>query len=75
MGAAKATTFGTLVVARAFSGLGPSAAIGIGAGTVVDLFYAHQRGRAMGIFILLATNSSHIAPIVGPNIFMRIANE
>ena len=69
VGAAKATTFGRLMVARAFSGLGPSAAIGLGAGTVVDLFYGHQRGRAMGVFILLFTNGSHLAPIVGSKYF------
>ncbi|KJA16133.1 hypothetical protein HYPSUDRAFT_321431 [Hypholoma sublateritium FD-334 SS-4] len=65
VGAATATSFSKLMVARAFTGLGPSAAMGIGAGTVVDLFYGHQRGRAMGIFILLSTNGSHLAPIIG----------
>ncbi len=65
VGAATATSFGKLMVARAFTGLGPSAAIGIGPGSVVDIFYGHQRGRAMGVFILLSTNVSHLAPIVG----------
>ena len=69
VGAATATSFGKLMVARAFTGLGPSAAVGIGAGTVVDLFYGHQRGRAMGVFILLSTNGSHLAPIVGSKYF------
>ncbi|PFH50454.1 hypothetical protein AMATHDRAFT_60994 [Amanita thiersii Skay4041] len=37
----------------------------LGAGTVVDLFYMHQRGKAMGIFTLMLTNGAHLAPIVG----------
>ncbi|KAF8911596.1 major facilitator superfamily domain-containing protein [Gymnopilus junonius] len=65
VGSAKAKSFGTLVVARAFNGFGPSAALGLGAGTVVDLFFEHQRGKAMGIFTLMLTNGAHLAPIVG----------
>ncbi|TFK45023.1 MFS general substrate transporter [Crucibulum laeve] len=65
LGSAKATSFGTLIVARAINGFGPSAALGLGAGTVVDLFYTHQRGKAMGIFTLMLTNGAHLAPIVG----------
>ncbi|KAF9478103.1 MFS general substrate transporter [Pholiota conissans] len=65
VGSAKATSFGTLVVARAINGFGPLAALGLGAGTVVDVFYSHQRGKAMGIFTLMLTNGAHLAPIVG----------
>ncbi|KDR75545.1 hypothetical protein GALMADRAFT_486763 [Galerina marginata CBS 339.88] len=65
VGSANAKSFGTLVVARAFNGFGPSAALGLGAGTVVDLFFMHERGKAMGIFTLMLTNGAHLAPIVG----------
>ena len=71
VGSATAKSFGTLIVARIFTGLGPSAALGIGAGTVIDIFYGHQRGRAMGFFTLMSTNGSHLAPIVGSNYFER----
>uniref|UniRef100_A0A8H7Y900 Major facilitator superfamily (MFS) profile domain-containing protein n=1 Tax=Psilocybe cubensis TaxID=181762 RepID=A0A8H7Y900_PSICU len=65
VGSAKATSFRTLIVARIFNGMGSSAALGLGAGTVVDLFFEHHRGRAMGIFALMSTNGAHLAPIVG----------
>ena len=64
VGSATATSYGRLLVARIFNGFGPSAAQGLGAGTVVDIFYGHQRGRAMGIFTLMSTNGAHLAPIV-----------
>ncbi|KAF4598858.1 hypothetical protein EYR38_007269 [Pleurotus pulmonarius] len=62
---ATATTYGGLIAARAIIGLGPSAAMGLGVGTVVDIFYMHERGRAMGLFTLTMTNGGHLAPIVG----------
>ncbi|KAF8161396.1 MFS general substrate transporter [Crassisporium funariophilum] len=65
LGAAKATSYGTLILARAINGIGASAALGLGAGTVVDVFYMHQRGKAMGIFTLMQTNGAHLAPIIG----------
>ncbi|KJA28812.1 hypothetical protein HYPSUDRAFT_211467 [Hypholoma sublateritium FD-334 SS-4] len=65
VGSATATSYGRLVGARIFNGFGPSAAQGLGAGTVVDLFYGHQRGRAMGIFTLMSTNGAHLAPLIG----------
>jgi MFS family permease len=64
VGSASATSFGTLIVARAINGFGPSAALGLGAGTVVDIFFTHQRGKAMGLFTLMLTNGAHLAPIV-----------
>ncbi|KAG6832086.1 hypothetical protein H0H87_002914 [Tephrocybe sp. NHM501043] len=65
LGCAKAKTFGTLVLARAFNGFGQSAVFGLGAGTVVDVFFMHERGKAMGIFTLALTSGAHLAPIVG----------
>lgn len=67
VGSASAKSFGTLILARALNGFGPSAALGLGAGTVVDLFYMHERGKAMGFFTLTMTQGAHFAPIV--NIF------
>ncbi|KAF5366026.1 hypothetical protein D9758_006737 [Tetrapyrgos nigripes] len=65
VGSASAKSYGTLILARAINGFGPSAALALGAGTVVDLFYVHQRGKAMGVFTLMLTNGAHLAPIVG----------
>lgn len=68
LGSAKAKSFGTLMFARAMNGFGPSAAFGLGAGTVVDVFFTHERGKAMGLFTLMYTNGAHIAPIVSEDI-------
>lgn len=64
IGSAVATSYSRLIAARVFNGFGPSAALGLGAGTVIDLFYGHQRGRAMGIFVFMSTNGAHLAPTV-----------
>ncbi|KAF8058742.1 MFS general substrate transporter [Lyophyllum atratum] len=65
LGSGMAKTYGTLILARAMNGFGPSAALGLGAGTVVDVFFVHERGKAMGLFTLMLTNGAHLAPIVG----------
>ncbi|KAF8058748.1 MFS general substrate transporter [Lyophyllum atratum] len=73
LGCAKAKTYGTLVLARAFNGFGQSAAFGLGAGTVVDVFFMHGRGKAMGIFTLMLTNGapSHPSGYVARNLGWR----
>ncbi|KAF8589440.1 MFS general substrate transporter [Ramaria rubella] len=64
LGSGFSTTFPNLLVARVFNGFFP-AALSLGAGTVTDLFFVHQRGRAMGFFTVLLTSGAHIAPILG----------
>jgi MFS family permease len=64
LGSAYAKNYNQLIVARVFNGLWP-AAMALGPATVVDLFFYHQRGRAMGIFTVVLTSGAHIAPIVG----------
>ncbi|KAK0337238.1 hypothetical protein LTR91_004258 [Friedmanniomyces endolithicus] len=64
LASAYAKTFSQLLAARAFNGFMP-VAFALGAATVVDLFFFHQRGRAMGVYVVLMTNGSHLAPIVG----------
>ena len=64
LGCAYAKTFGQLLVARAFNGF-MSVAFALGAATVVDLFFFHQRGRAMGVYTVTMVNGSHLAPIIG----------
>jgi multidrug resistance protein len=64
LGSAYSKNFTQLLVARVFNGIWP-AALGLGPATVVDLFFYHQRGRAMGLFTVILTSGAHIAPIVG----------
>ena len=62
-GAAK--TWGGILAARAFVGIGTSAGMGIGAAVVADLYFMHSRGRYMGIFVVFVTNGAHLAAVVG----------
>lgn len=56
--------FGQLLGARVVNGFFP-AAMALGPMTIVDLFFYHQRGRAMGFFTVVMTTGAHIAPIIG----------
>lgn len=64
LGSGYAKNSGQLIAARIFNGLFP-AAMALGAATVVGMFFFHQRGRAMGVFTVMMTNGSHLAPIIG----------
>jgi MFS family permease len=64
LGAAYAKTWPQLLVARVFNGFFPIA-FALGAVTVADLFFFHQRGRAMGVYTVTMVNGNHLAPIVG----------
>ncbi|KAL9085495.1 MAG: hypothetical protein Q9165_007540 [Trypethelium subeluteriae] len=57
--------YGTLLAMRALSGLLGTAALGLGPATVCDLFFAHERGRYMGVYTLSFITGGHIAPIIG----------
>lgn len=64
LGCAFTKNYSQLLVARVFNGFFPSA-MALGAVTVADLFFFHQRGRAMGCFTVMMTNGGHLAPIIG----------
>lgn len=64
LGCAYTKNYSQLLAARVFNGIFPCA-MALGAVSVVDMFFFHQRGRAMGIFTLTLTNGSHLAPIFG----------
>ena len=52
VGGALATSYAGLLVSRVFTGIGQSVALGIGASTITDLFFQHERGKFM-VFIVL----------------------
>ena len=43
--AGAAQTWGGILAARAFVGIGTSAGMGIGAAVVADMYFMHERGR------------------------------
>ena len=63
--AGAAQTWGGILAARAFVGVGTSAGMGIGASVVADLYFMHERGRYMGIYVVFVTNGAHLAAVVG----------
>ncbi|KAJ6619911.1 MFS general substrate transporter [Mycena sp. CBHHK59/15] len=65
LGSGKAVTWSQLIATRVLNGLGTSSFFTLGAGSVADCFFLHERGRAMGIFTVFLTNSAHVAPIPG----------
>lgn len=64
-GAGAAQSFKTLLVARAFHGFFSSSAMALGAAVAADLFFLHERGKAIGIFALFVSNGAHVSPIPG----------
>lgn len=62
---ASAKTWGGILAARAFVGVGTSAGMGIGAACVADMFFMHDRGRYMGVYTVFVTNGAHVAALIG----------
>ncbi|KIW90026.1 uncharacterized protein Z519_09456 [Cladophialophora bantiana CBS 173.52] len=65
VGSGVAKTWHTLIIARVFSGVGVGAAMALGAATVNDMFFLHERGMKMGVFTVFLTNGAHVAPVIG----------
>ncbi|RLL97715.1 hypothetical protein CFD26_106683 [Aspergillus turcosus] len=58
-------SWSSLLVARAFVGIGTSVGMGVGASIVADLYFMHERGLYMGIYVVFVTNGAHLAAIIG----------
>ncbi|KAI8061547.1 major facilitator superfamily domain-containing protein [Gilbertella persicaria] len=62
IGCALSNSVGLFIALRAIQAVGASAAQAVGAGTITDLFDVHERGNAMGLFLL----GPLVGPVVGP---------
>lgn len=58
-------TWAGVMVTRAFSGVGAGSVVALGAATICDLYFLHQRGFFMGVFTFFLTNGPHLAPLIG----------
>ncbi|KIY02001.1 uncharacterized protein Z520_02139 [Fonsecaea multimorphosa CBS 102226] len=58
-------TWTGIMVTRVFNGIGAGSPGAIGAATVCDLYFLHERGFYMGIFTFLLTNGPHAASLFG----------
>ena len=52
-----------IMVTRALNGLAAGSVMAVGAATVCDLYFMHQRGVYMGIYTVCLTNGSNVRPI------------
>lgn len=59
------STWSGLMVTRAINGIFGGTPPAIGAATICDLYFMHERGFYMGIFTLFLTNGPHVAPLMG----------
>ncbi|KAH8922967.1 MFS general substrate transporter [Atractiella rhizophila] len=65
VGSGRATTYGTFIVGRAFTGILVSALNALGVSIVGDLFFLHERGKTIGFFTVFLTNGPHVASLPG----------
>ena len=62
-GAAVATSYGGYMAARFFQGFGVSPAATVGMAVVGDLFFEHERGQKLGLWVLALDTGLLVGPI------------
>lgn len=60
-----ANTKGTVIASRLLAGLGASAIYSLGNGVLGDVWAPEQRGRSMGLYMLIPLLGAAIGPIIG----------
>ncbi|KAK8118259.1 uncharacterized protein PG998_006540 [Apiospora kogelbergensis] len=65
IGAALAPTYPSYMAARFFQGLGVSPAANVGLAVINDLFFEHERGRKVGLWVLAIDLGLLCGPLVG----------
>ncbi|ROT43783.1 MFS general substrate transporter [Sodiomyces alkalinus F11] len=64
-GAAVAPTYASYAAARFFQGLGVSPAATVGLAIINDVFFAHERGQKVGLWVLAIDTGLLAGPLVG----------
>ncbi|KAJ9613355.1 hypothetical protein H2200_003297 [Cladophialophora chaetospira] len=65
IGAAKSSDYGGYMAARFFQGLGVAPASTVGLAAINDMFYEHQRGQKIGLWVLAIDSGLLVGPIFG----------
>lgn len=65
IGAALAPTYGGYMAARFFQGFGVSPAATVGLAILNDMFFEHQRGQKMGLWVLAIDLGLLVGPLIG----------
>lgn len=50
------TTWSGLLATRVFNGIGAGSTVAMGAATICDLYFLHERGLYMGVYTFFLTN-------------------
>jgi MFS family permease len=65
IGSAKAPNYGSYMAARFFQGLGVSPGATVGLAAINDMFYEHERGQKIGLWVLAIDSGLLVGPIFG----------
>ncbi|KAK1716420.1 major facilitator superfamily transporter [Colletotrichum lupini] len=65
IGAAKAPSYGGYMAARLFQGLGVSPAATVGLAIINDMFFEHERGQKVGLWVLAIDLGLLAGPLIG----------
>ncbi|KAK6217288.1 MFS transporter [Colletotrichum tabaci] len=65
IGAAKAPSYGGYMAARFFQGLGVSPAATVGLAIINDMFFEHERGQKVGLWVLAIDLGLLTGPLIG----------
>lgn len=55
------TTWNGIIITRVFNGIAAGSTVAIGAATICDLYFQHERGLYMGIYTFFLTNGPHVS--------------
>jgi multidrug resistance protein len=65
IGAAKADNYGGYMAARLFQGIGVSPAATVGLAIINDIFFEHERGQKIGLWVLAIDLGLLFGPLIG----------
>lgn len=65
IGAGGATDYGGYMAARFFQGFGVSPGATVGMATIGDMFFEHERGQKLGLWVLAIDAGLLVGPIIG----------
>ncbi|KAK3303887.1 major facilitator superfamily transporter [Chaetomium strumarium] len=65
IGAALAPSYSGYMAARFFQGLGVSPAANVGLAIINDIFFEHERGQKLGLWVLAIDQGLYFGPLIG----------
>lgn len=72
IGVALSHTYTSTLVLREFQGFGACASLSLAPAAISDMFFTHERGRSLGIYVLFLVTSPFIGGVIGGAIDSRL---